>query len=78
MELVSALKEGATSSLLGVPVVKLEAAKGVLVVDVEETFSSDSKEKATTSTFAIVAGPILPPSHCAQAIQAALASLGLY
>lgn len=44
-----ALKEGIASSLLGVPVVKLEAPEKTLVMDVEEVFLGDSKEKALTS-----------------------------
>ena len=41
MELVSALKEGATSSLLATLVVKPEQAEGVVVVDVERSFPSE-------------------------------------
>lgn len=52
VEVVSTLKEGAISSLLANYVVKSEALEGAPMVDVEETFSSDSNEKAPTSTTA--------------------------
>lgn len=38
--------------------VKSETLEGVLVVDVEETFSSDPKEKAFTSASVSVIDPI--------------------
>ena len=49
VELVSALKEDATSSLLVAHVVKMKQAEGIFVVDVEETFLSEPKEKVHAS-----------------------------
>jgi hypothetical protein len=40
VELVSALKEGATSSLMAIPEVKLEVPEGIYVIDVEGVFPS--------------------------------------
>lgn len=58
MELVSALEEGAASNFLVDHVVKLKATKGAFMVDVEDAFSSDSKEKvhafASTSTLGLI------------------------
>lgn len=70
MELVSTLKEGATSSLLAVYMVESEVAKGAPMMGVEETFSIDSKEKTLTSASASTIGPVHPLSHYIQATQA--------
>jgi hypothetical protein len=64
--LVSALKEGATFSLMVVLEVKSEVLEGVYVVDVEGA--------APTTASTLI--PLLPLSCYAHATQAALTSLG--
>lgn len=59
MKLVSTLKEGTTSSLLAVLVVKLEALEKTHVMDVEETFFGDPKEKALASAFSSVVDHVI-------------------
>ena len=76
VELVSALKEGAASSLMAVPEVKSEVPEGVYVVDVEGASPGEPKDKGSAPTAASTSSPILPLSRYAQATQAALASLG--
>ena len=63
MELVSALKEGATSNSLAAPVVKSEQVEGVIVVDVEGSFPGEPKDKASAPAFASVSSPSLPISR---------------
>lgn len=63
VELVSTLEEGAIFNLLAVLMVKSEAPKGALVVDVEEIFLVDSKEKASASASAV--GLVYPFSRYA-------------
>ena len=70
VELVSALKEGAASSLMAVPQVKS------VVPDVEEVSPSEPKDKGSALTVASMSSPILPLSCYAQITHAALASLG--
>ena len=74
--LVSALKEGSTSSLMAVSEVKSEVPEGVYVVNVQGISPSEPKDKGSAPTVASTLSPILPLSRYAQAIQAALASLG--
>lgn len=76
MELVSAFKKNATSSLLLVPVVKSKAPEEAHVVDVEEVFSCDYKEKTHVSASASAAGLIHPFSRYSQGMQVALVFLG--
>ena len=77
VELVSTLKEGATSSSLAPLVVKMEQVESVFVVDVEEAFPSEPREKILASASASTLSPIFPLSRYAKATQAALASLGV-
>lgn len=67
MELLSTLMKGATLSLLAVRVVKSEALEGAPVMDVEEVFLADSKEKAPSSAFASAMDPVHPLSRYSEA-----------
>jgi hypothetical protein len=76
VELVSALKEGATSSLMAVPEVKTEVPEGAIAVDVEEASHDEPRATGYAPAAASTSSPVLPLSRYAQATQAALASLG--
>ena len=76
VELVSALKEGATSSLMTVLKVKTKVLEGVYVVDVEEASFDEPRAKGYTPTAASTSSPTLPLSRYTQATQAALVCLG--
>ena len=76
VELVSALKEGATSSLMAVPKTKSEVPEEVYVVNVEGASLGEPKDKGSTPAAASTLSPILPLFRYAQATHAALASLG--
>ena len=76
IELVSAFKEGATSSLVAVPDVKLEVPEGVYVVDVEGASLDEPRAKGHAPIAASTSSLVFSQSRYAQAIQAALASLG--
>ena len=76
VELVSTLKEGATSSLMAISEVKLEVPEEVYVMDVEGA-SGEPKNKGFAPVAASTSSPIFPLSRYVQATQAALASLGL-
>lgn len=76
MELVSALKEGASSSSLAAPMMKTKQAEGVFVVDVEGVFPSEQKKNNLTPTFASTSSPIFPFSRYAKAIHEVLIYLG--
>lgn len=65
VELVSAIKGGTTSNLMGVLVVKSKAPKEAPVVDVEEILSVNLKEKAHAFASANTAGPVHPFSYYA-------------
>lgn len=65
MELVSILKENATSSLLVVYVIQSKAPNRAPIMHVEEIFSSDPKEKASASTFASTTSLVHPLFHYA-------------
>lgn len=58
VELVSALKEGTTSSSLASPMLKIEQAESVFVVHVEGAFSSESRKNvvafASTNTSSLI------------------------
>ena len=75
VKLVSALKEGATSSSLATPIVKIEQMEGVFVVDVEGTFFNEPKKKVHASTSTSTSSPVFLLFGYAQATQTALASL---
>ena len=76
VELVSALKEDAMSSSLVALVVKMKQAENVFVMNVEGVFPSEPKKNVSSSISASASSPIFSLLHYAQAIQAALASLG--
>ena len=76
VELVFTLKEGGTSSSLATFVLKPKQAEGVVVMDVEGSFSGEPKDYAPVSTSANMWSPSLPFSRYAHTTQAALASLG--
>jgi hypothetical protein len=78
VELVSAFKEGATSSLMAVLEVKTELPEGVYMVDVEGAFPGEPLLKGYAPATASTSSPSLPISRYAQATQAALASLGVH
>ena len=59
VELVFALKEGATSSLMVVSEVKSEVPEEVYVVDVEGAFPGEPKDKGLTPATASTLSPIL-------------------
>jgi hypothetical protein len=75
VELVSALKEGATSSLMVVPEVKTEVPEGAYAVDVEGAYLDESRATGYAPAAANTSSPVLPLSRYTQANQAALASL---
>lgn len=56
------MKESATLSSLATLVVKMEQAEGVLVVDVEDIFPSEPREKVFASTFVNMLSLIFPVS----------------
>ena len=64
--LVSALKEGATLSLMAVPEVKSEVPEGVYVVDVEGASPSEPKDESSAPAAASTSNPIFPLSRYAQ------------
>jgi hypothetical protein len=76
VELVSALKEGAASSFMAVPEVKMEVQEGVYVVDVEGASLINSTAQGQALAAASASSPVLLLFRYAQATQAALASLG--
>jgi hypothetical protein len=63
VELVSALKEGATSSLMAVPEVKTEVQEGVYVVDVEGASPINPTAQGQAPTAASTSSPVLPLSR---------------
>ena len=65
VELISALKKGATSSLMIVSEVKSEVPEGVYVVDVEGDSLGEPKGKGHAPTTASTSCPILPLSRYA-------------
>ena len=62
VEFVSALKEGATSSLMAVLEIKPEVSKGVCVVDMEGDPLGEPKDMGPTLTAANTLSPIIPLS----------------
>ena len=76
IELVSALKEGATSSSMADSDVKTEVSEGVYVVDVKGGSLDWPKAKSYASTTVSMSSPVLPLSRYAYATQAAIASSG--
>ena len=75
VELVSSLKEGATSGLMTVHEVKSEVPEGIYVMDVEGASYGEPLAKGLAHTTAITSSPILPLSRYAHATQATLAFL---
>ena len=57
IELVFALKEGATSSLMAVPKVKSEVPEGIYVVDVEGASLDEPKDKDYAPAVASTSSP---------------------
>ena len=57
IELVSALKEGATSSLMAVPKVKSEVLEGIYVVDVEGASLDEPKDKGSAPAAGSTSSP---------------------
>lgn len=77
VELVSALKEGTTSSLLAAPMIKTNPTEDVFVVNVEGRFPSESKEKVIASTSISTSNMVFPLSRYGQVTQTTLIFVGL-
>ena len=75
VELVFALKEDASSSLMVVLQFKTEVPEGVYVVDVEGASHDEPMAKGYTPAAASLLSPMLPLFCYAQATQTILASL---
>ena len=76
LELVSALKEGAASSLMAVSEVKMEGQEGVYMVDVGRASPINPTAQDQAPAMASMSSPVPPLSRYAHDIQVILAFLG--